>query len=273
MINCEPRIKILADSISDKGIRLVTFEMEYWKAIHPQVMSHRSFSRNARSSRATPIKVNIENAKNNPWGPKHWTINGSGMVAKGELPASAAQQMDEVWLQMARGTGTFAEQLGYMNIHKQIVNRLLEPYSSIQVILSATDFSNFFKLREDSHAQPEMQDLARAMRKAMFDSEPKKLTEGEWHLPYITDEERNTLDIDTLKDVSVARCARVSYKAFDGSSTIEKDLELAKQLKENKHMSAFEHIATPAPDGGYFPSNFRGWNQYRKFIPDEYVKD
>lgn len=271
MINCEPKVKILADSISEKGIRLTTFELEYWRAIHSEIMTHRVFSRNARSSRATPIKVNIQNVKDNPWGPKHWTIEDKSMVAKNEMPASALSQIEDVWLQMARGTATFAEQLGYLNLHKQIVNRIIEPYSSIQVVLSATDFKNFFKLREDSHAQPEMQDLAKAMHKAMYDSEPVLLHEGEWHLPYVNQEEKNTLDIDTLKDISVARCARVSYKAFDGSSTIEKDLELTKKLKENKHMSAFEHIATPAPEGGYLYSNFRGWNQYRKFIPDECV--
>lgn len=271
MINCEPKVKILADSISEKGIRLTTFELEYWRAIHSEIMTHRVFSRNARSSRATPIKVNIQNVKDNPWGPRHWTTENKGMVSQGELPATAAQQLDEVWLQLARGTATFAEQLGYMNIHKQITNRLLEPFSSIQVVLSATDFKNFFKLREDSHAQPEMQDLTKAMHKAMYYSEPELVKEGEWHLPYVTGEEKASLDIEVLKDISVARCARVSYKAFDGSSTVEKDLELAKKLKENKHMSAFEHIATPAPEGGYLQSNFRGWNQYRKFIPDECV--
>ncbi len=236
-----------------------------------ELLTHRVFSRNARSSRATPIKVNIQNVKDNPWGPRHWTTENKGMVSQGELPATAAQQLDEVWLQLARGTATFAEQLGYMNIHKQITNRLLEPFSSIQVVLSATDFKNFFKLREDSHAQPEMQDLTKAMHKAMYYSEPELVKEGEWHLPYVTGEEKASLDIEVLKDISVARCARVSYKAFDGSSTVEKDLELAKKLKENKHMSAFEHIATPAPEGGYLQSNFRGWNQYRKFIPDECV--
>lgn len=272
-MNNQPKVKILCDSISEKGVRLTTFELEYWRPIHSEIMTHRVFSRNARSSRATPIEKNIDIAKNNPWGPAHWGLNQKGMEAVTELTGQAASMAAESWKAIALGSAQLAELLSRQQIHKQIVNRLLEPFNSIQVVLSATDFKNFFHLRESEHAQPEMQDLAKAMHRAMYDSEPRLLKVGEWHLPYITDEDRKTADIETLKDVSAARCARVSYKAFDGSSSIEEDLQLAARLKANKHMSAFEHIATPAPEGGYLSSNFRGWNQYRKFIPDEAIQE
>lgn len=268
-MNNEPKVKIICDSVSLKGIRLTTFELEYWRAIHPELLTHRVFSRCARSSRATPIDVNINRVKTSPWGPKHWGLDQKGMTASVELTSAETSQVESVWSACALAAGQLAEQLKILKLHKQIINRILEPYNSISVVLTATDFKNFFFLRDSEFAQPEMRDLARAMKMAMYDSEPKKLEVGEWHLPYISDQEKEAYSLDALKLASSARCARVSYNAFDGTTSIEKDVELGNKLIANKHMSPLEHVATPAPEGGYLPSNFRGWNQYRKFISEE----
>lgn len=274
-MNCKPEVKILADSISPDGVRLTTFQLRYWRPIHSEIMTHRVFSRNAKSSRATPTAILTENVKKDCWGPAHWGINQKGMSAKTELNSMEKIQAEMLWETFARGTGQFAELCANtgINLHKQIINRILEPYTYIDVVLSSTDFKNFFKLREDEHAQPEMQDLARTMHRCLDENVPTALKEGEWHLPYITLTEKELADTETLKKVSAARCARVSYKAFDGTTSIEADIELANKLIENKHMSAFEHIATPASDKDYMRSNFRGWNQYRKYIPDEAVAE
>ena len=273
--NCEPRVSVIRDSISEAGIRLITFELEYWRPIHSELLTHRQFSRCARSSRATPIETTQQRVKQMPWGPKHWGINQPGMIAATEMNSAEVSGMKNIWQQFALGAAQFADILLHAPTvpHKQIVNRILEPYSSIQVVLSGTDFSNFFSLREASDAMPEMQDLAKAMHRAMTESSPEKLKEGEWHLPYITDEEEEEHPTEESKIVSAARCARVSRNAYDGSTSWEKDLELGKKLIEKRHMSPFEHVATPASGDKYILSNFRGWTQFRKTLPNEYVPE
>ena len=107
----------------------------------------------------------------------------------------------------------------------------------------------------------------------MDNSTPKSLQYGEWHLPYITEEDIMENNIEDLCKISAARCARVSYKAYDGSSSVEADIKLADKLINDKHMSPLEHVATPAEPDKYIASNFRGWNQYRKYQPEEAVQE
>lgn len=278
MIHSEPEVKIIADSVSPEGVRLTTFQLRYWRPIHPEMLTHRAFSRNARSSRATPIDVMVEQVLKEPWGPRHWTINGPGMVAQTEFSDSMQiNAMELLWKSLAEGPARLVKQIADMSkqmggatLHKQILNRILEPFTYIDVVLSATDFKNFFTLRTDKNAQPEMQDLAKAMLENYNSSLPIELKETDWHLPYISLEDRENYSLEDCKKMSVARCARVSYKPFDeDTANPQKDIELFDKLLENKHMSAFEHVACPAPVDGYLPSNFRGWNQFRKFMPDE----
>jgi len=73
------------------------------------------------------------------------------------------------------------------------------------------------------------------------------------------------LDLETRRRVSAARCARVSYLTHQGLREIERDLELYERLRADRHLSPFEHVATPAPDGA-FQANFRGWIQMRRDI-------
>ena len=298
--------EIIADSISPEGIRLTTFQLRYWRPIHSELMTHRVFSRNAGSSRARPSAKIIEQVRNEPWGPIHWGANQPGMQAHEELRGISISHAQNAWRRAAQAAAEHAEELVHIGAHKQIVNRLLEPFTYIDVVLTATDFANWFALRNHPDAQPEIQDLAQAMLKAYKDSEPMLLQPGEWHLPYILEEDwvaaerkcqevRNTRDmpryeerLEIVRKVSVARCARVSYKAFDGKvAPIEKDLELYHQLlvSEPLHASPAEHQATPdvleelyitdqRDDRWRQPhlhGNFRGWCQYRKMLPNEFI--
>lgn len=274
MLQNQPIVKVLADSISPDGIRLTTFQLTYWRSIHSELMTHRVFSRCAQSSRATPIDTVINNIKSGAWGPAHWGMNQAGMTAKEETNPMMTSSCQFLWEQTATAIASSVEMISKQTgLHKQILNRMLEPYTSINVVLTATDFKNFFKLRLDEHAQPEMQDLARAMKNAMDNSTPKSLQYGEWHLPYITEEDIMGNNIDDLCKISAARCARVSYKAYDGSSSTEADIKLADKLINDKHMSPLEHVATPAEPDKYIASNFRGWNQYRKYQTEEAVQE
>lgn len=277
--------KIIADSIANK-IRLVTMELNYPRFIHSEFMTHRMFSRNASSSRAIPVEKVLEQVRNYPAMPTHWGKNQPGMQAREEIffrkEAAKAQ-----WEELAKIASEGAEFLhSDFNLHKQIVNRVLEPFQWIKVIVTATEWDNFFKLRDHPDAQPEIAFLAAEMRRAMEESTPAELEPGEWHLPY-TGWNRNKYskggDEISIK-CSVARCARVSYNNHDNSNPdIAKDINLADKLLASGHMSPFEHVATPIRQDSFnvhaeagithidrydnlWSGNLRGWIQYRQLL-------
>lgn len=292
--------KVICDSICKHSkIRITTLELEYPRFIHSEFMTHRVFSRNASSSRAIPVAKVIQAVIDNPAMPIHWGKNQSGMQAHEELDDSGKESVERLWIDARDCAVQLAREMSEVGAHKQIVNRILEPFTHIKVIVTATDFANFFALRDHEDAQPEIRELARVMKAAMETSTPKSLGLGEWHLPYLDDEdlaninnhmaessitrhEPNKWDVCMMAcAVSAARCARVSYLTHNGERpTLEKDLELYRHLVNANppHMSPCEHQASPncyskVADLGYpiTHSNFRGWNQFRHLIKDESV--
>ena len=292
--------KVICDSFcKHSNIRITTLELEYPRFIHPEFMTHRVFSRNASSSRAIPVAKMIQAVIDNPAMPIHWGKNQSGMQAREELDDSGKESVERLWIDARDCAVQLAKEMSEVGAHKQIVNRILEPFTHIRVIVTATNFANFFALRDHEDAQPEIRELARVMKAAMETSTPKSLGLGEWHLPYLDDEdlaninnhmaessitrhEPNKWDVCMMAcAVSAARCARVSYLTHDGERpTLQKDLELYRHLVNANppHMSPCEHQASPncygkVADLGYpiTHSNFRGWNQFRHLIKDESV--
>ena len=193
-IQSEPEVKILADSIAN-GHRLTTFQLKYQRFILPEVNTHRVFSRNSRSSRATPIKKNIELVETKPWGPIEWGLNQKGMVADKLLTdEQKLRHVQYIWASVANAVAKAAMDLDQNGIHKQIANRLLESFLPIETVLSSTEWDNFFHLRLAPDAQPEMRALAYKMKLAMDKSTPVELKPGEWHLPYISRDDRKNLE-------------------------------------------------------------------------------
>lgn len=278
--------KVITDSVSPVGIRLVTMQLEYPRFVHSELMTHRVFSRNAASSRAIPIQKMIEQVKNNPAMPVHWGKNQSGMQAREELEYwepqlesfydghrtqhefvySPRDQAIHIWQGARLDAIKHAERMIRMGVHKQIVNRLLEPWQNMQTIVTATEWTNFYNLRRHPDAQPEIKALADAMWEAMETSIPQKLQLGEWHLPYINasvDDVIRASSVDQMKKWSTARCARVSYLNHDKSNPdLVKDVDLHDKLLESGHFSPFEHQATPGEADKMY-ANFRGWQSYR----------
>lgn len=278
--------EIIADSISPDGIRLTTFQLRYPRFIHSEFMTHRLFSRNASSSRAIPVNRMIEDLRRDPAMPVFWGSNKPGMQAGDELDTDDIFQARQIWLDAMETAIIAAENLMAVGLHKQIANRILEPWAHINVVVTATDWENFFTLRRHKDAQPEIKALADAMYEEMQISEIVTLQNGQWHLPYINLEDEfpdqgEKPDIETLKKVSVARCARVSYLTHDGKeTTIEKDLALYERLLGSQplHASPAEHQATPDEQDEHgnwknsqLHGNFSGWKQFRKYLPNEYV--
>ena len=290
--------KVICDSICKQSkIRITTLELEYPRFIHSEFMTHRVFSRNASSSRAIPVAKVIQAVIDNPAMPIHWGKNQSGMQAHEELDDSGKESVERLWIDARDCAVQLAKEMSEVGAHKQIVNRILEPFTHIKVIVTATNFANFFALRDHEDAQPEIRELARVMKAAMETSIPKPLGLGEWHLPYLDDEdlaninnhmaessitrhEPNKLNVCMMAcAVSAARCARVSYLTHDGERpTLEKDLELYRHLVNANppHMSPCEHQATPdihgMHEGWHRPdlqANFSGWAQFRHLIHGE----
>jgi hypothetical protein len=190
--------------------------------------------------------------------------NQPGMQADICLEGDELKAAELAWLSAKFNALRYADRLNVIGVHKQLVNRVLEPYSKIKVIVSATDWDNFFSLRIAPDAQQEIQELARAMKNAISSSKPMKLDVGQWHLPYIREDEEGW-SVSMLKQLSSARCARVSYLNHDGKRDNVKDVELFYQLVKSRHMSPFEHVATPCSTDTQ-TSNFTGWTQFRYYI-------
>ena len=147
-IQSEPEVKILADSLSKSGHRLTTFELTFWRPILPELSRHRVFSLSVRSSRATPVDTLIAEISNSPWGPCEWGENQKGMVAEKVITQEETlTALKYIWYHAAKGNCGVAKSLADAGVHKQIVNRLLEPFSCTHMVLSGTEWDNFYKLR------------------------------------------------------------------------------------------------------------------------------
>lgn len=301
---------VIADSISPHGIRLTTLQLCYPRWIHAELLTHRAFSRNASSSRAIPVQRLTTAMLKNPPLPVHWGANRSGMQAREECNTLVQNPItgellsrEDAWLASLDMACAWANAFADAGYHKQLANRHAENLGWINTLVTATDYENFFALRLHEDAQPEIKMLADAMWNARETSTPTPLNVGDWHLPYVTKQDdslayrflktgRITRDEPpleeiqkTLTQISVARCARVSYLTHEGKqSTIEEDLKLYERLVGSSplHASPAEHQATPDEEnyqegavlGWEHPElhgNFRGWVQYRKTLEGEFV--
>jgi thymidylate synthase ThyX len=276
--------KIIADSISSEGIRLTSFEITCHRWILAEINTHRALSRNYRSSRAVPVTKLIQEVRTNPAMPVAWLKNKPGMVAIEPMTLNEAEIAQYTWESAANDAADRAQALNNLGLHKQWVNRILEPYLYVHGVISGTDWNNFFALRRAADAQPEFKVLADAMWEAKEASTPQYLSPNQWHLPYVSDDELFNFHPELLTEegnepscikLSVARVARVSIKPFDMDTIdVAKDLELYERLLAQRHMSPFEHQATPdaylGHESGLY-GNFTGWVQYRKTLPNEHI--
>lgn len=278
--------KVILDSISDAGVRLTTIEVSLPRIVLAEFNTHRVFSRNAASSRAIPVKKMIERVQNDPFIPRKWGRNEKGMQANTNLNDAEAEQARKIWLEARDLAIAQVEKLvdpEGLNVHKQLANRLLEPWMWVTDIVTATEFENFKGLRVSPEAQPDFEIAARMMQEAQDASTPTYLKPGEWHLPYVTGYDREEIAathaaVDICRhesrmimaEISAARCARVSYLTHDGKRDLSADRDLFTRLTTQRHLSPLEHpaqaLANPIPIGNYV-----GWFQLRKWIPGEAV--
>jgi thymidylate synthase ThyX len=272
------KCEVLADSISDtqQYHRLTTMELTYPRIIHSEVLTHRRFSRNSASSRAIPVDKMLRMVEDEPFIPIHWGAAQSGMQASHEVDMDIRARAGARWLIARDNAVIAARKLHNMGLHKQVINRIVEPFMWITVIVSGTEsaWANFFALRIHQMAEPHIKQIACMAKAAYLKSEPKVLQYQDWHLPLFGMPGDEEVKREDRPKVSAARCARVSYLTHDGRRDVEEDLKLFHRLKDEKpmHASALEHPAMVAPtiqgeNGNYQP----GWVQFRKMFRNEAV--
>ncbi len=255
--------KVIADSINPAGVRLTTVEAVFNRWILAESNTHRMLSRNSASSRAIPVKRILKEVWKNPAYPVQWGSNKAGMQAGAELAGWRKTVARFVFLKARFPILVVVWLLSKVGLHKQVANRLLEPWMWQTAIFSATEWENFFKLRNHKDAQPEFQVLAGKIDLAMSKSHPELLKWGEWHLPYIDKQIDTRLSHEAYATVSAACCARVSYVRQNNRKSDEEDAKLAEKLSSSGHFSPFEHPAQAVE--GYHGGNFGlGWKQLRK---------
>ncbi len=299
------QVEVILASAANACPHIYTIRMRYPRPIHGEIMTHRVFGRNARSSRAVPVKTMLNEVRTIPYVPWHWGKNQKGMQAGEECnelvtvpnQGDGWSDMDRVsaWLNARDFAADTAQGFMEAGYHKQNPNRLLEPFSWIDTLITATQWDNFLWLRQHHAAEPHLQDLANLVAQAISEADVQNLTLEQWHMPYITEKDikhvkglyggQGTDFVNQiLLNISAARCARISYKPFNGDGSITAELDRAKLLMndERVHASPFEHQAKPderikCPTSGnlegwhseHLHGNLTGWIQHRKLIPNE----
>ena len=296
--------RVVADSCHGhpKAARLTTIEVTFPRIVLAEFNTHRMFSRNSASSRAIPIAKRIAMVESDPYVPREFGSNQKGMQSGAALVGAAAETSERAWRNAARDAVDHARTLEAAGVHKEYANRLLEPFCWHTVIVTATEWQNFWNLRCHPNASPPIRRAAEMMWDVFDRSTPSLVSAGGQHLPYVGAGEIAALadrGFDPAK-VSIGRCARVSYLTHDGVRDFQADLALYDRLLTAGHMSPFEHVARPAtkddeklamvrfsdlmvhalPFGkvdvtaretDLWFGNFRGWVQYRKEIPGEAI--
>jgi thymidylate synthase ThyX len=246
--------KIIADSISYGGHRLTTFEVRMHRFVLPEFNTHRVLSKNSASSRAIPVHKQINRVMNEPTAPVSWPEEQKGMQGGSELVGNGLERAQALWAQARENAVVSVAGMVGAGLHKSVTNRLLEPFMWHTVVVTGTAWENFFAQRCSPLAQPEIREVAEKMQAAYEESDPTVLMDDEWHLPYVDDDDFNTLlyggyphTYEGAKKISAARCARVSYLTQDGIRDIDADLALYDRLvgAQPPHWSPLEHVATP----------------------------
>lgn len=269
-----PYAKVLAHSISPLGDEIVTFELVMHRFVLAEFNTHRMLAKNSASSRAIPLHRQIDMLRANPALPVTWASEKSGMQGGVPIGADAAEEAKELWLGLMEKAIETALDLKGLGVHKSLTNRIIEPWMHHRVVVTGTGFRNFWDQRISVLAQPEIALPAQLMLDAYEASAPVVLQEGEFHLPYVADNDRDQVtDLyntgnsvvvargsveEALASISTARCARTSYLTNpttdrDGNIVSEakvdifKDLSLFEDLTTAKpaHWSPLEHPATP----------------------------
>ena len=215
------------------------------------------------NSRAKRFSKTLQEVLDNPYMPHVWQKDHKGMQGDELLEEWKIPFVEFLWKLGMWNQATIANAISKFGASKQYTNRLIEPYMYVDYLVTSTTYDNFINQRDNYHAQLEMQIIARRLKLMLKYNEPEILKSGEWHLPFVTNEQFERHDIYDSIRMSVARCARTSYDTPDYLSKIDNDFKLFERLATDIHLSPFEHqVCAYGGNGG----NLTGVTQLRKVL-------
>ena len=251
---------------------ITTFQITMPRFVLAQLNKHRILSSNTESNRAVPIDKKDAKLLANPYFPLSWGTNQKGMQSGVPLEGFKKHLANLIWFLSLHSQRFYGNLLNRLGVHKEIVNRLTEPFQLVDVVITGTQWDNFFNLRTNIAAQPEIREIALLMKKAISEFTDFTITSDDvfLHLPYVTSEEQEKYKDDflVLFAISSARCARVSYLNHTGKSSVSSDVRLFLRLVKSNHWSALEHCAVASNQSALF-GNFLGWIPVRKLFDGE----
>lgn len=246
----ETSAKIVADSINLWRDRVTSFEITFHRFVLAEFNTHCVFARNSASSRAIPVIKQFNKYTLDPAYPLSWPAEQKGMSGGSELSGRYLLGASVLFHKIHEYTAEAIQEYLISHpdpehrLHKSVINRLMEPMQWHTALVTASSYENFFDLRVSPNAQPEIRAVAELMQEEYRKHEPKTLVEGMWHLPYIREDE--VFDISTnIREISSARCARLSYLTQNGIRDTAEDKRLYDNLVTSGHWSPLEHICTP----------------------------
>lgn len=270
-------VQIIEDTISPNGVRLTSAELVIHRWTLAEWNTHRTFSRNSASSRAIPVETMLGKVQEDPAYPLVWPCEQPGMSGGTELEGQDLMDAMRLFRQVRQSTIALVAR--YLldhedkatRLHKSLVNRLIEPFLWHTMLVSSTEWENFYRQRCSPSAMPEFRIAAEMLREAIAQSTPRQLKWFEWHTPYSGLNAQDELlgIMDRLK-VSVARCARTSYLTHEGIRDVVKDIQLYEDtLAKYGHWSPLEHVAICLPpewEERHFGNFGKPWYQMRHFV-------
>lgn len=286
----EMQVEVILASVGQRGAPIYTVRTRHPRPLHAEWNTHRVFSRLGRSSRAVPIEKMIEEVLTRPYVPWRLGKNQRGMQAGADFTPEEAAAFRDVYLEARDNAVASAQHLSCLGAHKQLANRLLEPFMWIDCLTTSVEWGNFLALRDHDAAEPHFHDLAKLVRQAISEAPVQVLAPNAWHLPYNQPDDIQRVwaylrpkaipapgeITEYLKKLSAARCARISYAPFDGNASIKAELDRYDALMKNapRHASPVENQATPDPDftSPQLHGNLPGWIQFRKTITGESIR-
>ena len=281
MYKCE----IIADSLSPQGNRLTTFKLTYPRIIHSELMTHRVFSRNSASSRAIPFNKMVKMVEEDPFIPIAWQKDHKGMQGSEYATYPDTEDFKSIWLE-ARDNAIKSAQLaqtGKVKLTKQLCNRLLEPFMWHTVLVTGTEFENFFSLRcpkytfgklrvwrsrkdaiidfpdwesrndlfwlsiNKSQAEIHIQKIAEMMWDTYNSSVPKTLEPGQWHIPFGDkfdwDELTKVVDQSNKSLIETPIKIAVARCARLSYMTFDGEIDYEKDIKLHDHLLESKHFS------------------------------
>lgn len=264
----EPYAKVIADSITEGGHRLITVEAGCWRPVLAEQNTHRVLSRNSASSRAIPIEKNLRRFRDEFFWPAEWGSEKPGMQTGPPLEGTDRDEAIALWYRLQDSVHDLVKEYvtehplkdehgddieGAVRLHKSLLNRWLEVGLQQVQIITGTQWDGYFWQRCHEHADKNIRLMAEAIQEVVAKSEPRVLHEGEWHLPYFAESGGFEDDWDSIyalesqpgdqtsalpsaseiaKQISAGRCARVSHMNQAGKRDLADDLRLYERLAD-----------------------------------------